>query len=200
MRKIIRCKFKKHRKRKEVIRNIKCIYKRCEKYEKNNGQLSEIDTQILLIEPILCLAGYDIYNPYVVKRASRSKQSQEFDIEVYKNGKLFLAIEVKRISSSEFNIDKINKGIGKLSRSNNRWINNNGDGTGQLRAYCLNWNNKLNPCTIPILTNGKEWVLFNLSSFTQNPQQTINNNMILDKANITDSNFYNKIIQKIKNT
>ena len=178
------------------MRKIKCILKRCEE----NGTLSENDTQALLVEPVLCLAGYNIYNPSIIKRASRASSRQEFDVEVYKNGKLFIAIEVKSLSSKEFNISKINNGIGALSQQQGQWTNEPGDGVGQLRAYCVNWSSKINNGTIPVITNGKEWVLFNLSAFVNNLNQNISSSMILGQAEITDDNFFETIIKKIKNT
>ena len=185
------------------MRKLAKVVKLIEEYEENGKRLSEIDTQILLVEPVLCHAGYDIFNPYIVKRASRSPQSQEFDIEVYKNGNLFLAIEVKSFNSSEFNIRKFNAGnrIGALSKQNQQYENSKEDGVGQLRAYCLNWNNnKISVNVIPILTNGKEWVLFNMRLFRKKPTCPINREMIRDQAEVTDENFYEKIIKKIKNT
>jgi len=83
--------------------------------------LSEIDTQVLFVEPVIELAGWDIKDPTQVKRASRSTKKQEFDIEIYKfiktPTKLHVAFECKSISSHEFNIDKINSrnGIGQLT-------------------------------------------------------------------------------------
>lgn len=202
---IICRKKKKARKLKEGMRKILRNLKRIQEYEKRGNKISEIDTQTLLVEPVLCLAGYDIYNPFIVKRASRNARhifgSGEFDIEVYKNGNLFLAIEVKSFSSEEFNINKINNEIGKLEQRNGKWSNKANDGVGQLRAYCLNWN-KLNRCTIPILTNGKEWILFNLSRFIDpnTVSQSINESMILCHAKITDDDFYDTIVKRLKNT
>ena len=134
--------------------------------------LSEIDTQVLFIEPVLELAGWNIKDPTQVKRASRSTIKQEFDIEIYSSNeppsKLHAALECKSISSHEFNIDKINNrnGIGQLTqkqKKNNQslyWANKSGDGTGQLRAYCINYSHFNEDSDIPILTNGFDWVIF----------------------------------------
>ena len=60
----------------------------------------------------------------------------------------------------------------------------------------LNNNNEV----IPILTNGKEWVLFNMSSFREKPFcPIIKSKVIRAQAKLTDKNFYEKIIKKIKN-
>jgi len=200
---LLLCKVRKSRIRKEIMGKIRRVLKVAEQYENKNNRrkLSEIDTQSLLVEPILCLAGYDIYNPCIVKRASRGANTKEFDIEIYRNGNLYLAIEVKSLSSKEFNIDKIiNSGIGALKKED-KYINNNGDGVGQLRAYCLNWQNKINKNTIPVLTNGREWVLFN-SSFinTNGAHQKISRCMILGQAKVTDKNFDEYILKRIKHT
>lgn len=60
------------------------LIKKIEKYEDEHGKkISEADTQSLLVEPVLELAGYCVLDPNVVKRASRAgKGSQEFDSEV----------------------------------------------------------------------------------------------------------------------
>ncbi|MEM4406595.1 MAG: hypothetical protein QXS68_06070 [Candidatus Methanomethylicaceae archaeon] len=142
----------------KAILDVFCTAQKCDR------KLSEIDTQVLLVEPILYLAGYDIYDPYIVKRASRSRKSQEFDIEVYKGHILLLAIEVKALSSNEFNINS-DRGVGALKEEEGKWKNYGGDGVGQLRAYCLNRRNKVLCCTTPILTNGQRWALFTSRKF-----------------------------------
>ena len=198
----------------EILKNLKRMrdYENEKKYEKNceenySKKISETDTQILLVEPVLSLAGYDIYDPKIVKRASRGKNTREFDIEIYKNGKLFLAIEVKSLGSSEFNIDKIleessKSNVGKLTKQNSRWTNSSGDGVGQLRAYCVNWPSKVNNDTIPVLTNGEKWVLFDLSAFINknNLEQGINRDMVVEAKSILDKDFFETIIERIKNT
>ena len=92
-------------------------------YDRNKSIcLFEIDTQVLLVEPVLQLAGWDIGDPKVVKRAGRSPLKHEFDIETYLNPDaekvLRLAIECKSLRSVEFNIRKISSrmGIGKLTQ------------------------------------------------------------------------------------
>ncbi len=140
--------------------------KRVENYEQHpERKLSEVDTQVLFVEPVLKAAGWDISDPYQVKRADRSKKIQ-FDVECYstdekKNTQLYLAIEVKAYSSQEFNIDDIcdnNKEVGKLVPCNGVLKNKEGDGVGQLRWYCLNYPDFGQ--AKPILTNGQRWAVF----------------------------------------
>lgn len=138
------------------IQKIVATIDRVKEYESlNSRKLSEIDTQVIIVELVLLSSGYDIYDPYVIKRASRNPQAQNFDIEVYQNNRLLLAIEVKALSSCEFNIYQQS---GKLFKNNHKWQNKANDGVGQLRAYCLN--KKLDSSTKPILTNGIKWLIF----------------------------------------
>jgi hypothetical protein len=129
-------------------------------------KVSEMDTHAILVEPVLEASGWNIYNPFVVKRADRSSKVKniQFDIECYTtceygNRQLYLAIEVKAYSSIEFNIDNIRKKkIGKLRKKNGAYRNTNRDGVGQLRQYCLNRTNF--GTAKPVLTNGQRWVIF----------------------------------------
>jgi len=164
----------------------------------SNCKLSEGDTSAILVEPILCLAGYNIYSPFSVKRASSSPTARAFDIEAYKDDHLFLAIEVKALSSDEFNIGKLEEGIGKLRKGKEKghWCNCSGDGVGQLRAYCLNWKNKLADA-IPILTNGERWVLFDLQKFRQRPEDPIKGDAIVANCSIEDNEFGEEVISKM---
>ncbi|RUM50072.1 MAG: hypothetical protein DSY47_02575 [Hydrogenothermus sp.] len=77
---------------------------------KNQDFVSEIDTQIFLVEPVLCLAGFDVFSPDIIKRANRNSKKLQGDIEVYNNEKLVLFIEVKNIKSDEFPRDLNGKG------------------------------------------------------------------------------------------
>ena len=130
------------------MRNLESIRKL---YEDNKSNyLSEIDTQVLLVEPVLQLAEWDIHDPKIVKRASRNTLKHEFDIETYLNmdskTSVRLALECKSLSSAEFNIKKISSkaGVGKLTQKQYAdlslyWANKSHDGIGQLRAYCINF-------------------------------------------------------------
>lgn len=74
----------------------------------NENKISEIDTQVILVEEVLKVAGYDTLDINQVRRADRSATGKHFDIEVYgDNGTLLLAIEVKSLGSNEFNIDRV---------------------------------------------------------------------------------------------
>ncbi|MGD0885235.1 MAG: hypothetical protein ABSA46_10275 [Thermodesulfovibrionales bacterium] len=103
---------KKTRKNKELMRRIINNLRKSDAYNKDSKKnVSEIDTQALLVEPVLCLAGYDITNPRVVKRADRGSTKAQFDIDVYdSHGNLKIAIEVKSVKNSikndEFNINE----------------------------------------------------------------------------------------------
>ncbi len=140
-----------------ILRNLNIL--------ENRNNVSEIDTQIFLVEPILLLSNFDIYNPNIAKRANRGKDIQG-DIEIYNNSELIFFIEVKSIKSSEFR--NINNQAGILSKDNQgRVENKSGDGLGQLRKYiyllCKDVSEQAqkNYKFYPILTNGKEWIIFN---------------------------------------
>ncbi len=133
-------------------------------------KLSEVDAQVLYIEVVLHIAGYDLRNPKIVKRADRAKNMYQFDVEVYESEADFkkcigLAIECKSPQNDEFNIAKYTSGteVGALEvvtqQGNRIWKNKNRDGLGQLRAYCLNARHFIAGSSIPILTNGFEWVV-----------------------------------------
>lgn len=194
----IKCKNRTSRKLKEKMRTILSILKKAKKYENTGKRLSEIDTQVILVEPILCIAGYDTYDPNIVKRASRNPQSLEFDIEIYKGNKLFLAIEVKALSSHEFNINSEDK-IGALFKDNCKWKNKNGDGVGQLRAYCLNRHNKIEFTTKPILTNGLEWAIF-YNDFLNEHKAEVPIDIKKDAKvyNVTDINIFFDLLKELK--
>ena len=108
-------------------------------------KMSETDTQVLLIEPILGCAGWDSADPQVMRRANRDNRNRpRFDIEVYENDSgyevLRVAVECKSLTSAEFNVGKLLDGepCGGLRIEDGRWRNDPGDGVGQLRAYCAN--------------------------------------------------------------
>ena len=192
---------------------VKAILKNVERYGENN--LSEIDTQNFLVEPILCIDGYNIGDPFIGKRASRDPCAQEFDIEVYNKSsskKPILVIEIKALKSDEFNIEKIckkDKKVGKLKEiEKGKWKNKPGDGVGQLRAYCANYRDKIGENTVPILTNGVEWILFKRNKFMRNYKEPVTEEDVLIRASIKDKNpdnnnhnikDINELIKKIKN-
>lgn len=94
------------------MRKIRSNLCKARLYERSGREISEIDTQVILVEPVLSLARYHTNNLFSVKRSSRSSKGGEFDIEVYKNDKLKIAVEVKRLSSDEYNI--INPKVGEV--------------------------------------------------------------------------------------
>jgi len=182
----------------EKIDDIRSSLEKMKACEQEGRKLSEIDTQALLVERVLDLADYDVCDLAVVCRASRSPTTSEFDVEVFKDGELFLAIEVKALSSGQFNIDKRN--IGRLTNVDGKWKNRDGDGVGQLRRYCLNWKDRLTRNTIPILTNGERWCLFKSEEFIDEDKAgdffDIDDSVI--QASVGDESFERKIIDYIR--
>ena len=174
--------------------------------------LSEIDTQILLIEPILQIADWDILDPSIVKRASRSNSKQEFDIEIYESinnpPRVKIAIECKSLDSPEFNADKIPNGIGKLVQKYKKkknayyWANKSRDGIGQIRAYCANYAHYNPDYTIPVMTNGCEWLIFKSSQFANDSRLSspVTNDDIFRRAKLTDDDFQDKIVNSLKSS
>lgn len=210
--------MKKYQNPEEILKSVRNNLKLIEEFENlTQKKVSEIDTQILLIEPILSLAGYDIYNPFIVKRASRASNVKQFDIEVYQNETIKLVVEIKSFSSNEFNIydvlnnpmqekgvykhtnDKIKIGTIKKYNENGKliWRHCLADGVGQLKAYLNNYgfaNNK----PIPILTNGRTWVIFS-ENFYDFKNQKFNPSLeVLTIKNLEENDFYDAIIPKIK--
>lgn len=139
---------KKARKNKGIMRRIINNLRRSEDYN-NNGQktISEIDTQAILVEPVLYLAGYDIANPQIIKRADRGSKVVQFDIEVYdSNGNLKIGIEVKSLNSNEFNINNQFEISGAKNKS------------GNLGLRCENFYDKLNKRNRnKIIYDGRAW-------------------------------------------
>jgi len=192
------------------LQEIRELYDRVKEFE-----LSEIDTQILFIEPVIKLSGWNIKDPTQVKRASRNTKKHQFDIEIYSsNGpisELYAAFECKSLSSHEFNIDKIQSRnvIGYLTQKQREsdqslyWVNKSGDGTGQLRAYCINFSHFDEDSNISVLTNGFDWVVFNNSSFLNiySLSNKISSYHIKARSNIKSKDFEEKIVKVLsKNT
>jgi hypothetical protein len=157
------------------LRHLQFLYDLYENKSSNKSsyELSEIDTQVIFIEPILYFIGYDIFNPSIIQRAKRN-DTDYFDIKIQnasesQDKNTIIGIEVKSLTSPEYNVDKLasNKIIGILKEETGKNINNeNGDGVGQLRRYCANFFQKDNNITIiPILTNGYEWTIFEASFY-----------------------------------
>ena len=166
-------------------------------------KLSEIDTQVLLIEPVLKIAGWNVLNHDLVHRASRSPRAQEFDIEIYSSPdrpqQVSFAIECKALQSGWFNIDKMStKDIGQLAKQEGKdstpyWVHNwkACDGVGQLRAYCRNYHHFSRDRSVAILTNGVEWVIFNTRTFVDESRlpHPISEDDIRARAKLTESSF-----------
>jgi hypothetical protein len=183
-----------------------------ERYRRIKGfRLSEIDTQVLLIEPVLALSGWDVSDPAVVKRASRSAKKREFDIEVYSAPdsppRVQIAIESKALFSAEFNMDKINSknGIGQIKEKQRKagtlfWANRAGDGTGQMRAYCLNYPQFSDKSSLAVLTKGFDWVIFNNDSFLKEEQLSnrVTSASLAAHSNLLEGVFEDEILHRLK--
>ena len=189
---------------------VEDIKKLADKARSMGKKASELDTQCILVEPILEFAGYDVRNPEEIKRAVFRKP----DIILNKGDKI-LIIETKSIGSSEFNLEiSENKSEGKpkLEWKNNKKgelsnessENYNGDGVGQLRRYCMNFkegnkNENKEKTIIPILTNGVVWVLFELDKFTENPNEAVDLDETVKSFETIENadNFIEKVIKEI---
>lgn len=174
--------------------------------EGNTYTLSEIDTEVLFVEPILRLAGWNPHNPGEIRRANRGKNNKKFDIEAYRNNAdeyyLKLAIECKSISNKEYNghnISDTNRGA--LIFREERWKQTrSGDGVGQLRRYCTFYKNFDEHRTVPILTNGISWTVFNNSSFLDSTRLhlPIEERDVLASAEISSHAEFERIIEHIR--
>ncbi len=170
---------------------IKKRYKVIKEIDKAR-KISEIDTQIFLIEPILNLAGWALLDPNVVRRSGPTKQG--FDIELYKNNELAIALECKAVSSSEFNISN----LGTVGGLGGDFINYPNDGIGQIRSYCYFERSHFSKNkTLAIFTNGHEWIIFKNEAFLKDLHLPVNQDAILRRATIEDENFGDAIIKHI---
>lgn len=125
---------------KDIKRNLR--YFKNKNKNNNNIKLSEVDTQVLFIEPILYLSGYDIFDINLVKRTSRSR-NEIFDIWIKKNEEeALLLIEIKAMNDNTMKnlfgeisnklVFNINKVKGTIKNENNNYI-------GQIFCYCLDY-------------------------------------------------------------
>ena len=187
--------------------SIAKIRARLDRIKRCSRTLSEIDTQVLLIEPVLQLAGWDVGDPNCIRRASRDPREEAFDIEAClgapnNDNSLRLAIECKSIYSEEFNFSKVcsRAKVGKLKQAtDDRWVNIQKDGIGQLRAYSLNFRAKFSSAdSLAILTNGEKWIVFDNTQFLNNPSEKISEKAIKVYAALSDSDFENKIVEIIR--
>ncbi len=162
--------------------------------------LSEIDTQVLYVETVLEIAGYDVRNPKLVKRANRANNKAQFDVEVYPSEndyrkRIGLAIECKSITSDEFNIKnfEIGEEVGPLTNAIENgpacWKNKHKDGLGQLRAYCLNAEHFAKGDSLAVFTNGFEWVAIEDPSFScpEDASSPISSETSMMRATLDDS-------------
>lgn len=141
-------------------------------------RLSEIDTQVLFVEPVLSRLGWDMGDPGKVRRAGRQTSGanvQVFDIELYGNKPTpFIVIECKRLHDETFNADKIGMaGMLEWEGSSHKQSTEK-DGLAQLRRYCVDYRRKFDPnTTTPVFTDGETWVAFRGATFVSNPESVV---------------------------
>jgi len=181
----------------------------CSRIRDATPALSEIDTQVLLIEPVLALAGWSVHDVSQTRRANRSARKQSFDIEMRVDAQstwIDLALECKAVRSPEYNIEKMTTGNGigglvqMVKRDRSVWVCKAGDGVGQLRAYCANLPQYNSGRSVPVLTNGVEWVIFNTARFTGERRLTerLMESDIVGHARLDNPDFQQKIIDHLR--
>lgn len=162
---------------------------------KSTCRLSEIDTQVLLVEPILRLIGWDTMDVNQMRRAGRQTSGanvQVFDIELYGDKPTpLIVIECKRLHDETFNADKIGM-AGMLEREgSSHKQSTEKDGLAQLRRYCVDYERKFDPSiTIPVFTDGETWVAFRGTAFVSNPEDVVPRSACLfDPLSVHAPNF-----------
>ncbi|MEO0277913.1 MAG: hypothetical protein ABIM21_01325 [candidate division WOR-3 bacterium] len=101
-------KFEKDCFREIVEKNSEHFPQPGSKSSQTGNDFSEEDTIRLLVEPVLALAGWDIWDWKQVRRPRRNSVDPEPDISLYVSDQEdpVAVIEVKTPESGEFNIDK----------------------------------------------------------------------------------------------
>ena len=178
----------------------------------NEYNISEADTISILIEPVLEMAGWDLHDIGQIRRANRAGRGskQMFDIELYCNVQCKyprIVIECKSLKSDEFNIDdiynfgKLNGSLIKIKKNGKTFYENKGkDGVGQLRRCCAKWQHKFNKgSSIPVLTNGFDWVIFDSNKFLGDLLDPVRIEDIKHRSNLLDCRFEERIIDNLKN-
>lgn len=177
------------------------------KYERT---LSEVDTQVLFVERVLLHIGWDVNNPSQVRRAGRNSRKDTYDLLLYddfgQNTMPRIVIECKSLSSKEFRCPeekgrfRENPGILKQKNNSKHYEQKyKGDGLAQVRRYYVNGcTDKIydTAYTIPVFTNGKQWVIFDGHKFRNNPTEHVRDNDCL-VVEIGVSDFLDKLKTKI---
>jgi hypothetical protein len=175
--------------------------------DEKNRRWSEIDTQVLLIEPVLDLAGWNLLDYKQVRRVSRAKNGQEFDIGLYgpDPDHVKIAIECKSLGNHWCRIPQTLANIGQLTNggdsTNPRWLHDwkKCDGIGQLRSYCFNYTKTFREAySIPLLTDGWDWIIFKAAIFCKDPESSITDDAKVAHRNLGDSEFESEIIENIR--
>lgn len=164
--------------------------------------LSETDTQMCFVEPILQLLGWDMTNANQARRTANS-----FDILLYGNLSInktpSVAVEVKSLTSFLYTLPGQREN-GKLVYIGGKWEQPrndkgvpNADGLAQVRRYCVNKDSGFEPAqTIPVFTNGNMWMVFNASIFVQTPGVPVPNDdqyLSLPPKSITDEETFSAL-------
>jgi hypothetical protein len=183
-------------------RELAKIAKRALTLKQRPGAVSEDDTRACVIDRIFAkkLLGWSVYDPDVVRRASRAHNRNEFDAEICKGSKLCIVREDKGLDSTEYNGHLLGSStaVGALTAlSGGKFDNRPGDGVGQLRRYCLARASSgqlpaFDPQhTVPVLTDGVRWSLFRADLFLLNPTQPMGRqHLLLPPLSFLDPNFF----------
>ncbi len=161
----------------------------------------EPDTIERLIIPVINIAGWDVdsINPMYLKRGNQNTKgsARRFDIELYCPQEMSnprFVFECKRLNA---NILVMGKGASSNTADDTDYVR-------QLRNYCLDPKfNFSSACTVPILSNGKKWIIFkpafsNRDHANENITTDNYSDFIAVEANLTDEDFETKIIKILK--
>ena len=169
----------------EIIEELARQYRSMVAEKRTSGrEPSELDTQCLLVEPLLHWAGCDTRNIAEFRRANRGPKELS-DLWWMSGGRLRLILETKamvdgrwimttrthpKAGSLRLTDEEVTTGrpIGGRERWN-RVLQKRKDGTGQLRWVCFSAS-KCDPryqpdLVMPILTDGYLWAIFDGAGF-----------------------------------
>jgi hypothetical protein len=185
----------------------------CQKAFIYDSLKTEAGTQEHLIEPVLRVLGWNLDDPAEMQRTvgnTRGEKPDTFDLLLFAQGKSKtprIAIECKAIGNSEFRLPGLNDN-GRLVQVDGKWDQprqgkhqyQNRDGLAQLRRYCANRTRGYDPAyTIPVLTNGKQWVAFRGEDFDKNLDKPVAESACLfEPIRIDDPNFLRVIKEHLK--
>jgi hypothetical protein len=100
----------------------------------------------------------------------------------------------------EYNVGRLNAGA--LTRQNGGiWENTPGDGVGQVRRDCKNQKIYIPSTTLPVLTDGRRWAIFDSARFVNNANNALTKPVPsewITEVDLNDSDFCQKIIQQLR--